>query len=120
MELVRASLQPESDVDVDISPYQPPALPPQPPAAGGTDDALLRMLVPVGRSPYAIAAGYLGLFSLAFCFLGPVAVVLGMLAIRDMRKNPHLTGLPRAILGIVLGLVGTVGFAAVIVFALLS
>src|SRR6185312_279698 len=51
------------------NPYRPPAaFPPDPgqPKSPG-DDAVLRLLVPVGRSLWAIAAGYLGLFSVLFC-----------------------------------------------------
>jgi len=73
------------------------------------------MLIPVGRSLYAIAAGYLGLLSLAFCFLGPFAILCGILAIVDIRKNPKKGGMPRAIVGITLGAIGTIG----LVFAIL-
>jgi hypothetical protein len=72
------------------------------------------MLVPIGRSPYAIAAGYAGLLSLAICVLGPIAVLLGVLAILDMRKHPDRTGMPRAILGIVLGCLGSLGLVLLI------
>ena len=40
------------------------------------------MLLPVGRSGWAIAAGYLGLISV-LAFPGPFAMIAGILAIRD-------------------------------------
>jgi hypothetical protein len=59
------------------------------------------------------------LFSLALCFLGPFAILFGILAIVDIRKNPKRVGMPRAILGITFGLLGTVGLVmAILAFAL--
>ncbi len=81
-----------------------------PPGAVPADigqDAGMRMLLPVGRSPFAIAAGYAGLVSPALCVLGPVAIVLGILAIIDIKRHPERHGMVRAILGIVLGLIGS-------------
>lgn len=76
------------------------------------DDTALRFLIPVGRSAWAIAAGYLGLLSLAICPLGPFAVIAGIIAIINIQRDPKLHGLPRAIIGIVLGLVGSLGLCA--------
>ncbi len=78
------------------------------------DNAAVRMIVPLGQSPLAIIAGYVGLISLFVCFLGPVAIVIGALAIRQIRKHPHMHGTYRAIIGIVLGLISSVGLIAVI------
>jgi hypothetical protein len=71
------------------------------------DDSLLQWVIPVGRSPYAIVAEHCGLLSLGCALLGPLGIIFGALAIRDIRRRPGLTGLPRAILGIVLGTLGT-------------
>ena len=52
-------------------------------------DPIMRALLPVGRSGWAIAAGYLGLFSMLFVF-APFAILCGWLAIRDIvatRRN---------------------------------
>ena len=65
-------------------------------------DAGFRMLLPVGRSGWAIAAGYAGLLSPLMC-PAPLAIVFGILAVRDMRKNPAKHGMGRAIFGIVMG-----------------
>ena len=73
----------------------------------------MRMLLPVGRSMWAIAAGYLGLFSLLM-FPAPFAVIVSMIAIVDIRKSEHSPrgpkyGMGRAIFGLVAGLAGSVG-----------
>ncbi len=87
------------------NPYLASVVPPQHQDAG--DSAAVRMLIPVGRSIHAIIAGYLGLLSLAFCFLGPFAILFGILAIRDIQKDSTKHGMVRAILGIVFGLIGS-------------
>lgn len=64
------------------------------------------MLIPVGRSPWAIAAGYLGLLSL-LGLPAPIALAVGIVAVIDIRKNPDRHGMGRAIFGIVMGLLGS-------------
>ncbi len=81
--------------------------PPRRPAPLG-DDPGLRMLLPVGRSGWAIAAGYLGLVSV-LCVPGPLALIAGLLAVRDMRRHPEKHGMGRAVFGIVMGALGSVG-----------
>jgi hypothetical protein len=78
----------------------------EPRSAGGGlgDDALLRMVIPVGRSLWAIAAGYAGLFSFLFV-CAPISLVLGIIAIVDLRKHPEKHGWGRAIFGLVMGLI---------------
>ena len=71
-------------------------------APGLADDAGMRLLMPIGRSVYAIAAGYLGLLS-PLVLPAPFAVLCGFLAIRDMRLHPEKHGMGRAIFGIVMG-----------------
>lgn len=73
------------------------------------DDLALRMLIPIGRSIHAIIAGYLGLLSLCCCVLGPFAILFGILAVVDIRKNPKKDGIVRAVLGIVLGAIASLG-----------
>ena len=70
-------------------------------------DLGMRMLLPVGRSGFAIAAGYLGLCAfIPFC--GPLALLFAVLAIFDLRKHREKTGWGRIITGLVLGLPCTV------------
>jgi len=81
-----------------------------PPRADIGQDAGIRMLIPVGRSGWAIAAGYLGLFS--FVVLpAPIALVVALIAISDIRKHPEKHGMGRAIFGLVMGILGTVALA---------
>lgn len=72
------------------------------------DDAGMRMLIPVGRSLWAIAAGYLGLFSV-LCLPAPLALLAGIMAIYDIKAHPDRHGMGRAIFGIVMGAIGTLG-----------
>jgi hypothetical protein len=75
------------------------------------DDLGTRMLLPVGRSGWAIAAGYFGLFSLII-LPAPLALFSGIMAIRDIRKSrddPHPKhGMGRAVFGLVMGVIGTI------------
>ena len=83
------------------------------------DDAVVRMLIPVGRSGWAIAAGYAGLFAVLF-LPAPIAIVLGLVAIWDIRKHPKRHGLGRAIFGLVMGTLFTVLMLIPLIAALLQ
>lgn len=75
------------------------------PAAGG--DAVLRMILPVGRSIWAILAGYWGLVSLfaALFWIAPIA--------ETSRAKPDPAGLLQVAGGMLIALVlPTAGFAA--------
>jgi hypothetical protein len=88
---------------------------PPPPDLG--ESAGMRMLLPVGRSGLAIAAGYLGLFSF-LVIPAPIALIISVLAIRDIKRNPKIHGMGRAIFGLVAGILGTIAlvfFAAVLI-----
>jgi hypothetical protein len=89
-----------------------------PPQAKSQPDALMRMILPVGRSGYAIAAGYLGLFSVLFVF-APFSILFGVLAISDIKKHPDKLGKGRAIFGIVMGVIFTIGLIFVVIRGLL-
>jgi predicted acyltransferase len=67
-----------------------------------SDSAAMRMLLPIGRSGLAIAAGYAGLFAILL-IPAPLALLLGILAIRDLKKHPKKYGRGRAIFGLVMG-----------------
>ena len=104
------------------NPYSAPMAPqagPLQPMEGGAeslgDDMGLRLLLPVGRSGWAIAAGYLGLFSLLVC-PAPAALIVGIIALMDIKKNPKKHGLGRAWFGIIMGGLGT----ALLLFILLA
>ena len=80
-------------------------------------DAGVRMLIPVGRTALSIVAGYVGVAALVVFPLAPVAIVLGILAIRDLRKQPGKHGLGRAVFAIVAGALVTLVVAAVALLA---
>jgi hypothetical protein len=69
-------------------------------------NAGMRLLLPVGTSGMAIAAGYVGLISVLLV-PAPFALVMGILAVRGIRKSrlgPRPThGMGRAVFGIVMG-----------------
>jgi hypothetical protein len=70
------------------------------------DDPWVRMLLPVGRSGWAIAAGYLGLFS--FLVLpAPLSLIVGVVAVLDIQRHPEKHGMGRAVFGIVMGVLGS-------------
>lgn len=87
---------------------QPPQMPQAPKSLG--DDAGMRMLIPVGRSGWAIASGYLALFSVLI-LPAPLALITAILAIRDIKRSkgsPHPKhGMGRAIFGLVMGIAGS-------------
>lgn len=91
------------------SPFAPHsgAAHPYPKPAPLGDDPAIRMLLPVGRSGWAIAAGYFGLFSV-LCFPAPLSVILGVIAIVHLRRNPKLHGMGRAVFGLVMGVLGCI------------
>ena len=60
------------------------------------------MILPVGRSGLAIAAGYAGLLSILM-FPAPIALLLGILAILDIRRNPEKHGMGRAVFALIMG-----------------
>lgn len=78
----------------------PPPVPPAP------VDYALSMVLPINRSGWAIAAGYLALFSV-LCLPAPFALFCGIMALRDLKRQPHLQGAGRAWFGIVMGAIGT-------------
>jgi len=67
------------------------------------EDVAIGLVIPHKVSGLALAAGYVGLISF-FCLVpAPIAILLGVLAIRDLRKHPGRQGYGRAIFGIVAG-----------------
>ena len=76
-------------------------------------------ILPTNTSGWAIAAGYLGLFSLILV-PAPVALGVGIVALRKLKANPGQRGLVRAWIGIVMGALGTVVLVVVTVGAAVS
>lgn len=78
-----------------------PSMPP-PPQSESNNEAL-SLLIPIGQSGWAIAAGYLGLFSLLLWPLGFVAVLASYKALSRRRTG---AGMVRIVTGFVGGAVG--------------
>lgn len=102
----------------------PGAVPPPLPVTPEIGDNLaVRMMLPVGRSGWAIAAGYLGLFSMII-LPAPIALIVSIVAIRDIRKHrnaPHPKhGMGRAIFGLIMGALGTGVIVFFVITAVLS
>jgi len=95
-------------------PPRPQVQQPYPPQADIGQDPAMRMLLPVGRSVWAIAAGYLGLLSLVGC-AAPFAIFCGIMALRDIKQHPERHGQGRAIFGIVMGVIGLPILVAIMV-----
>lgn len=94
----------------------PPAAPPVQPvmvSGGGSDKRLEHALLPTDRSGLAIAAGYLGLFA-GIIFPAPIALVVGLLALRDLGRNPEKLGRGRAWFGTIMGGIVTLVFGVAI------
>jgi hypothetical protein len=85
-------------------PSQPPPYWQQPPHP---DDKLLAWAIPINRSGLAIAAGYVALLTLPILVVGPVAVLLGILALGDIKRHPGKLGKGRSWFAIIYGGLGT-------------
>lgn len=101
-----------TDGTIAVPPIQPPAPPEQGKLA---DSAGVRMLLPVGRSGWAIAAGYLGLISVIPIF-SPLAIIFSAIAMWHLKKHPDKHGWGRAIFGMIMG----VGFFVILLVFLIS
>jgi hypothetical protein len=80
------------------------------------NDAAMRAVLPIGRSGWAIAAGYLALISVLIV-PAPFALACGIMAIRDIRRDPSKHGMGRAIFGVVMGSLGILAAAALYLLA---
>lgn len=108
--------QPMSPNPMSPNPMSPNPMAFQPPIG---DDAGMRMLLPVGRSGWAIAAGYLGLIAWVIFPLGPFAIIAAELGRREISRDPHRHGIGRCTLGYVGGGIGII-IGIVWVIALLT
>lgn len=86
------------------------SIPIQPQRQAIDDSPAMRMILPVGRSGLAIAAGYAGLFAI-LCFPAPIALLLGILAIIDIKRHPEKHGMGRAVFALIMG-----GFFSILLF----
>ncbi len=102
------------------STIQGPTAPAAPPVASRpANDPALMMVLPIGRSPLSIIAGYLGLFSILPIF-APIALIVSLCALNDLKKHPGQAGRGRAIFGLVMGIVFTILLLVIVVSVIAS
>jgi len=74
-----------------------------------------------GNSTMAVWAMILGIMSVLCCqILGPVAIVLGAVALSNLKSHPEMTGRGFAITGIVLGILSLLMVLAFLLIAIMS
>jgi hypothetical protein len=75
---------------------------PAAPVSSTPNQNTLEHIIPINRSVWAIIAGYVALFSILM-FPAPIAVILGVIALQDLKKKPTLKGKGRAWFAIIFG-----------------
>ncbi|HEY2743280.1 MAG TPA: DUF4339 domain-containing protein [Polyangia bacterium] len=70
-------------------------------------DEALAYVLPIGRSGWAIAAGYVGLLSL-IPIVSYAGVIVSLIAARDLKAHPEKRGWGRVITGLVISIPMTV------------
>ena len=86
------------------------------PMTGGIEsDPTMRLLLPVGRSVWAVLAGYAGLFAVLGIF-APISLILGIVALVDLKRHPEKHGKGRAIFAVVMGTI----FSLILAFFLIA
>ncbi|WP_454050327.1 DUF2510 domain-containing protein [Cellulomonas sp. Marseille-Q8402] len=91
---------------------------PEPPRVGESPRDPVHWLVPTGRSWQSIVAGYVALLALLVWPLGPVALGLGLWAMRRGNAGGHGRG--RAVFAIVVGVLATIALVLAIGSAVLT
>jgi amino acid transporter len=84
-------------------------------APGPQADPALKYVLPVGRSGWAIAAGYLAIFGMfipLFCFQALLCAAVG---VSDIRKHPEKLGWGRIVFAFIVGGLWSIGHVIVIV-----
>lgn len=82
----------------------------------------LKWIVPINVSIFSVLSCYSGLLSLAFFILilpSFAAIIFGVLALGELKRKPHLSGVARAWTGIVSGSVSLL-FGAFVLYSLFS
>jgi hypothetical protein len=83
------------------------------------DKKALSYIVPINTSIWAIFAGYMGLFGLLI-LPAPLALILSLIAMWHLKKNPELSGWGRAIFGLVIGIGGTAFLVLIVIGSFLQ
>jgi hypothetical protein len=72
------------------------------------------MLMPIGRTPLSIIAGYVAFFSILLA-PAPISLTLGICALVQLQRRPGLYGRGRAIFAIVMGAIFTPVLIALVI-----
>lgn len=72
------------------------------------------------KNPPALISYYMGIASLLFCFLGIPAVILGIMGLNKYKETPQVKGVVHAWIGIVFGVMTTLGMLALIVLVIMA
>lgn len=91
---------------------------PQPVAPDPDRDPAMRFILPFGRTPLSIAAGYLGLACFLVPVAGPIALVVGILALSELKMKPEALGRGRAWFAVIVGGLDTLLLAVMLVVLL--
>jgi hypothetical protein len=78
-------------------------------------DQSLKYILPINRNGVAIAAGYVALFSFPILFLAPIALMLGIIAMVQLKKTPTKGGRGRALFAIIYGGIFTLALATIVI-----
>jgi len=73
------------------------------------------VFVPVGWSGWSVASGYLGLLSL-LGYPAIASLIVGLIALLDLRRHPEKQGRRRAWFGLVMGALGTIAVVLIVRF----
>ena len=84
------------------------------PGVGASPTDPVHWLVPTGRSWQSIAGGYVALFALVIWVLGPIALGLGLWALR-VSEATGTHGRGRAVFAVVVGSLATLAMLATVV-----
>jgi hypothetical protein len=96
-----------ADSDPGLGIFHPPTTPQAVPDAPlPQHDPALRALIPVGIGPFALISPYVGFAALLIWPLGLIAILLGILALREAKAYGG-AGTVRAVVAMVLGALGT-------------
>lgn len=87
-----------------------------------TQPPVVVQYVPVQEHPSSTAVLLLGILSFVVLITGPIAMVLGILALRETKRDPKYYGTSQSKLlaGTILGALPTIGFAMIMLLGLLA